>query len=239
MKFDASQIEKFLAGYVRASALSANGGSTVVTSALTTVLGTAGDAGVAVPLQEATTTLMGVITTGGNNRVEIYLSSTKQKITKDGGEVYGRITYAGGAYTLTYYYLNAGSETAYSFAGATNIDFEFIYKFAFDYAPYDIIVGSKARNVNEEGASIGRVFTEKLNVSALNTFTDVGGGANLAFTPDQNYNVALIVNGKHESTQDAPVPFTVSGKTITWSAANAGYPVKTTFSVIAKYTTLQ
>lgn len=238
MRYDASQIDKLLAGYVRANNFTANGPDDVATAAITTVLATAGDLGVQVPLQVPSTSYPytpGVVTTGGNNRVEIYSNVTKQKLTESGGEIYGRLTESGGVYTLTYYYLNptTGTETAYTFAANTAIDFEFIYKFTFETAPYDIFVASKSRNVNEEGANVGRTYTEKLTVSGLNTV------ANLAFTPDQNYNISLIVNGKMETTQDSGPPFSVAGKVITWSANNAGYNLKTTFNVIARYTTLQ
>jgi hypothetical protein len=76
--------------------------------------------------------------------------------------------------------------------------------------------------------NIPRVFTELLT-AGTNTIS------NLTFTPDFNYNVQLFLNGKCETVVGNS--FSVSGKVITWIAANAGYNIDSTFEVVARYTT--
>lgn len=226
------QITKFLSGYVRVSAFSATGASSTVTTPVTTALSTAGEGGVSVPLQVFSSTQSGVVTTGANNRVEIYDATNKLKI-KDGSgnEVYGRLTQSAGVYTLTYYILSTGTETAYTAFSSTSIDFEFAYQFDFLTLPSAFAIGVKSRNVSDDPAGAAGGFTpseEAIAVTATNTL------AALSFTPLAS-SLVLIVNGKTEHCLDSPAPFTFSGTSITWSAANAGYALATTDKVVAVY----
>lgn len=231
----AKQIIKVLSTYVRVGGFSANGGSNDVTSAITTALSTAGDGGVSVPLQPSASNGLGVITTGANNRVEIYAATSKDKfLATNGEEVYGRLTEAGGVYTLTYYTLaNTGVETAYTFAASTPIDFEFGYRFDFYRYPSDGAIGLKARNISDDpSAGGGSPYREKLAVTAQNTIAD------LAKTPLSSSLIELLVNGiSYDSFSVAA--FTLTGKALTWSATNAGFNIETTDRVIASYFTLE
>jgi hypothetical protein len=78
-----------------------------------------------------------VIVAAPSNRVEVYVAATKAKLQDSGGnEIYARLTEASGVYSLVYYSMVAGVETAYSFGSATAIDFEFNYRFDFNrYCP--------------------------------------------------------------------------------------------------------
>lgn len=240
MKIQASQIEKIQSTYIRVGGLSATGASTNATSALTTAVSTAGNSGVAVPLQvSASVAGVGVVTAAPLNRVEIYDATTKGKILNSSFEVYGRLTEAAGVYVLTYFYLAAnGTETAHSFGSATSIDFEFIYRFDLHRLPADAIVALTGRNVilDAGGTSGARQVTEQLTVTALNTL------AALTFTPNTTANICLNVNGHDNYTfGGANAPFTISSKTITWNpAANAGaYDIQTGWMVVVRYTTLE
>lgn len=230
----AKQIEKNLSAYVRVGAFSATGTDDVVTTPITTALNTAGDGGVSVPLQPSTAVgTIGVITTSPNNRVEIYNATTKEKINDaSGDEVYGRLTHSGGVYTLSYFTLpSSGTETAYNFASSTSIDFEFSYRFDFGRYPTDGAIAVRARNVSDDpAAGGGRTVVEQLTVTGQNAI------ANLTFTPTTTANVLLIVNRAVYETLGTAA-FSVSGRTITWSAANAGFNIETTDRVIASYTT--
>jgi len=234
MAIKSKQIEKNLSASIQIAGFSAAGADDVVTSAITTALSTAGNGGVSVPLQVSSNIdTIGVITASPNNRVEIWDNTTKDKIVDSSGEeVYGRITESGGVYTLTYYSLNAstGVETAYSFGNTTSIDFEFNYRFDFARFPTDAPIAVGARNVTQDPGGSGKVYTEKLNVTAQNTIAD------LAKTPTATSNVMLYINGVVYDTF-ATASFSVSGKAITWSAANSGFNVETTDRVVAKYTT--
>ncbi len=226
------QISKLQIAPVRVSGFTGVGASTVITSAVTTALSTAGDGGVSVPLQITTSTAIGVVTTGTNNRVEIYNATTKDKIkSTNGDEVYGRITESAGVYTLTYYTLVNGVETAYTLA-STSIDFEFNYKFDFYRFPSDAVIGITSRNVSQDVRSTATLYTELLTATAQNTLP------NLTKLPNVTYNVTLIVNNSTYTTLGGgSADFTVTTKTIAWSAANAGFNIETTDRIIAQYTT--
>lgn len=228
------QLTGVFAGFIRISAFTADGASDTVTSAITTALSTAGRGGVAVPLQASSgEDSVGVVVTG-DNRVEIYDAATKQKV-KDasGNEVYGRITHSGGVYTLTYYSLVSGTETAYTSFSSTSIDFEFLYRFDLYRLPSGFATGVKSRNVSDDPAGTGgTVYREQLTPTGTNALPD------LTKTPTSSSVLLLYVNGVAiDSFGSGSAPFSLSGKTITWSATNAGFTLETTDRVIASYFT--
>lgn len=235
MPIPAKQIEKILAAFVRVSAFTANGTSDTVTTPITSALSTAGNGGASVPLQVSSgVTVVGVVTASGKNLVALYDATTKLKLT-DGSdnEVYARLTESGGAYTLTYYSLVAGTETSYSFASDTSIDFEFIYRFDFDRLPSDAIATTQQRNVSDDPASGGASTAQMIEVIACtstNTLDD------LSETPTATTSVILYVNGVAiNAFGGGSAAFSISGVAITWSASNAGFALATTDKVLAVY----
>lgn len=229
------QIKKLMAGYVRVSAFSFPAASSgFITSALSTALSTAGFGGNSVPLANSTAENITGVITSGNNRVEIYKNSDKEKLDYLGQEVYGRVTQSLGAYTLSLYSIQAGVETAYTSA-ALSLDFEVPYRFEFKDLPTDFAIAIKERNTNDDDnhGIAGRLYKELLVVSAPNIVS------NLTFTPNFTYEVSLFVNGKEETNVGASPPFTTAGKVITWSAVNAKYALATDDRVVAIYTTLE
>ncbi len=235
-KIQSKQVEHVQSAYVRVAGLSASGGSNTVTTAITTALSTAGRLGVSVPLQvSATENAVGVITTGSYNRVELWNGTTKQKMSDaSGNEIFGRLTQSGGVYTLTYYTIQSGTETAYTFASATTVDIEFAYRFDFHRIPADSAIGVKQRNVDDDSdGGGGDIFQEQITVTALNTLNA------LTKTPVASTAVVLLVNGVAYSPAGGSAPFTVTGKTISWSSTNATFDIETTDRVIAHYTTFE
>lgn len=236
VKIRAKQNQRYIAASVPVSAFSANGGSGTVTTAISTALSTAGDGGGSVPVQVLSYPGEGIITSGTNNRVEIVDATTKEKIDDgSGNEVYGRLTESGGVYTLTYYKLVAGVETAHSFGGATSIDFEFGYCFSFENFPYDALVGQRSRLVYQDpqvAASGARMWIEIRTPTAQDTIPD------LTKTPTDADQVFLFINGQMHDSQSGG-SFTIATRAITWNAANAGFNVETTDRVIAQYWTAE
>lgn len=236
-RLHSSQIKRLFDSYLRIAAFSATGTSDVVTTPITSLLSTAGDLGVTVPLQVSTynsgTQTEGLITTGTGNKVEIYDSTTKQKLDDNqGNEVYGRITESGGVYTLSYYSLIGGTETAFDI-GSTTIDFEFAYRFEFHNLPVNFAIAIQSRNVDEDGGNNnGRLVVEILSVTSTNTIS------NLTYTPDLPSNVQITVNGKNEDTLSGS-GLSIATKTLTWNAGTIGYNCLTSFRVVAQYTTLE
>jgi len=224
----AKQINKFTFAKIGSSGFSGAGVDDVVTAAITAAASVDN-----VPVQVGSSTALGFITTGANNKA-LVLNSTNKSAIEDGAgnEVYARLTEAAGVYTLSYYSLVAGIETAYSLP-ATTIDFYVNYSYSFDKLPVDSLVRINTVVVGEDPSNTsGRAIrNEKVNVTSLNTL------ANLAFLPIAN-SVALYVNGKAES-EGASEGFTRVGKVLTWSATNGKYNLETTDTVIAHYNTLE
>lgn len=235
------QIERILTASVRVNNFTANGASNVVTTALSTALGTAGNAGVAVPVQvSANVNSIGVITAAAINNVEIYGNASKQRIETAGGdEIYGRLTESGGVYTLTYFTItDAGTETAHTFGAATAIDFKFFYRFDFSRYPADAIQTTSVSIVDPVTnlSTAANWFGEKLtvvNTSGVLTVT-------LTKTPTTATEVYLLVNGqKIDAFGGASARISVSGKVVTWSTTNAGYAIDTTDNIVAWYKTAE
>ncbi|MHA2404788.1 MAG: hypothetical protein ACXADH_17460, partial [Candidatus Kariarchaeaceae archaeon] len=206
----------------------AAGTSDVVTTEVTTAAGNDG-----VPVQVGAATTEGFITTGANNKVWIFDNSSKTAIDDGlGNEVYGRLTEAAGVYTLSYYSLQSGVETAYSLT-STAIDFYVNYNYLFKNIPNDANIRLRAVPVGEDpGSQSGRpIRNEQVTVTATNTLSD------LAKTPIDN-SVALYVNGKAEH-EGASAAFTRVGKALTWDATDAEYDLETTDMVYAHYDTLE
>lgn len=234
MKIQAKQIARVLAAAIRVNgfAVATTTSSTVATSAITTALSTASD-GSAVPLQVSSSNGPGVITTGANNRIEIYNSTSKDKIlAANGEEVYGRLTEAGAAYTLSYFTLpNTGTEAPYTFPAATTIDFEFAYRFELHQVPTDSIIALSTRNINNDSSAGGAApFGEVLAITATNTV------ALLTKTPTSQSTVEFTVNGQMARPG---FDFTIAGKTITWVPATALFDLATTDLCYVTYFTLE
>jgi hypothetical protein len=232
----AKQSIKFMSAPVRMNGISVSGSSADISTAIATALSTAGDGGVSVPTQVlGGTNKIGVLTTAPSNRCKIYAALSDGEIVANDERVYGRLTESGGVYTIAFYrFTNAGVETAYSFASATNIDIEFNYRFDWHRLPADAIIAIESRDIAQDSSGSGqKVFRERLTIATQNVIPD------LTKTPDQNYNVTFIINGLVYSSIGGSAPFSISGKTATWSVANAGFNLDTTDRIDASYTTLE
>lgn len=211
---------------------SASGASGNVTSALTTAVTTIGNGGVAVPLQVASAASVGLIVTTPNNLCRIVATSTKRPIADaSNNEVYGRLTHNAGVYTLTYFSLVNGTETAYSFPSATNVDFYPVYRFDAARYPVDANVSTTAALIQDD--PIVTIGGTTLNTPVLLTVTATNTLSALPVAPSAANRIFLNVNGKTEHTTGGSPAFSVSGTTVTWNAANAGYSLLTTFEVYA------
>jgi hypothetical protein len=227
-RFQPKQIEDYKIGRMGSANFSGSGASNVVTAAITTAA-----SGDGVPVQVGATTTEGFITTGVNNKVLIFNTTSKIAIEDGfGNEVYGRLTEVVGVYTLSYFSIQAGVETSVVLA-ATNIDFYVAYNYLFKDLPNDILIRVRAVSVGEDPSSLsGRTIrNEKLTITALNTLS------NLAKTPLNN-TVALYINGKAE-VEGASEAFTRVGKVLTWDATDAEYDLETTDDAVVHYNTLE
>lgn len=225
------QLDWINAGWVGISAFEASGGSTLATADITSALLSAGRAGTPVPLQVSVGEGQGVITSGNNNRIEIFDATTQSRLVDvNGDEVYGRITEAAGAYTLTYYVLDAGVETAHTVNPATDIDFYFPYRFSADKYPVDAAITLPMKSGSNAGAgTTNPEFSEQLAVTAVDTV------ASLTKLPIALSAIKLSVNGQLFSSVETNPAFTVAGNAVSWSSANAGFALAVADRVVAYY----
>jgi hypothetical protein len=213
--------------------LSVSGGSTDVSTPLATLLNTAGRGSVAVPVQVSTSdAVIGLIVTGANNRITLRNAATKDPIRSGEEEVYARLTNAGAVYTFTFYSNANGTEAAYSFASTTAIDFVVPYRFDADRFPTDALISAQAMLLNPDvvGTTGATFYAEPLTIATVNTVPA------LTKTPTSASVLHLTVNGVvYWATTPSPA-FSVTGKTITWSAANS-FTLAVGSDVVATYTT--
>lgn len=226
------QIDKLIAGRVAVVGFtSAGGASDDIAAPLTTALTTAGDGGVAVPLQVyAAAVQPGVNVTVGQNTVEVYATATKTKLDDgSGNEVYGRITNPGaGVWRVDYFSSVAGVETSFT-APAGDYDYVLPYVFTFETLPTDFATVLKASYVQDDpAAAAARVAKELLTPTALNTLPALSN----AYSAGEAH---LIVNGQVVSSLTTAVIFTPTSTAVTWDPLTAGYNLETTDSVIAVY----
>jgi hypothetical protein len=196
--------------------------STVITTQLTAAVSTAGKGGVSVPLQVGGTGTEGVIT---NTIVEVFNSTSKDKIIADGegNEVYGKISEAGGVYTLSYFYLtNAGTETAYTFASTQNVDFTVRYRYSLKNLPEDFATRASTF-ISQDAGSVGAITSiiQQLTVTGTNTIT--------ALTLPSGYEVKHVFNININGIDEALNGMAIAANgTVTVTAATLGYDVETT-----------
>lgn len=75
------------------------------------------------------------------------------------------------------------------------------------------------------------VIRERLTIATQNTIPA------LSKTPSSGSLVKLFINGIQYDNFGASAAFSVSAKTVTWSAANAGFTLDTTDKVTVEYQT--
>lgn len=231
MLLQSKQIKKLFAGRVRIDGFTTSAASSdVVTSELTTALTTAGYNGGSVALTPSTSeTTAGVITTGGNNTVLIFDNATGLPVDDgSGNEVFGRLTELGSVYTLSYFSIVSGTETAYTFSSATDIDFEFAYRYEFKDLPTDAILAVKARNINDDvPGALGTLIIVGLTVTGLNTISNITQTGIDLNTVNFYVNGQAIKNGQGIST--------TTGGSVTVTPATLGYDIETTDIVTASF----
>ncbi len=226
----AKQVNKKLSAPIEITGFTANGANDIITTVITTALTTAGAGSVAVPLQVSSDDFtMGVATSG--SICPIADATTKDPIEEGGYAIYGRLTETAGVYTLTYFYDADGTETAHTFSGDTDIDFNFCYVFDFARFPTKALCAITSRSIRDDvTGEAGRPFDEILTPTGTNTLPA------LTNTPTATTPRFLLVNGKIENDLSGGA-FSVSGVSVTWNATNAGYDIETTDSVVAFYWT--
>ena len=232
-----SQLDFILTAPILGIGLTVTGLSVNASAAIATLLATAGRGAVSVPVQVSTSdNVIGLITTGVN-RVTLRNSTTKDQIRSGTEEVYGKLTQAASIYTISFFFNNAGVETAYSFSASTPVDFTVSYRFDAARLPTDALIAVSGTLLSTDlvgagGGTPALLFTEPLTIATLNTLPP------LSKTPFNANFVHLVINSAtYFSTTPAPV-FSISVKALTWIAAN-GFPLVVGADCVAIYSTIE
>lgn len=230
MQTQPKQIQKYLQALIGITGFAAAGGtSDNVSTVIGTALNTAGDGGVSVPNQVGSRTTEGVNTASGMNFCPVYTAAGVRMQDGNGNDVYGKLTFSGSTYTLGYFSVASGSETAFTMAAATTLGFEFPYVFTFEHFPYFGATTTTERHIAPDAVAYAfRATEESLTVTAVNTLSALTKNYVAPF-------ILIIVNGVTYTNAGSSPPFTVSGATIAWSAANAGFALATTDDVKVVY----
>jgi hypothetical protein len=225
--FQAKQVSKFLAAYVALSNQNVSSAATLnVTSPLTTALATAGNNGTSVPLNaNGAYNTEGVIC-NSTSYCPVAAYPSNEAIEIDGFTVYGIITFATSVYTVSFYYNDAsGMQHAATLNQAVNIGIP--YSFSFNDYPFNALFSNLAGGSAGFPGSSGTFYYD-----AGVTCTSTNTLSNLTKLPINTSAVVLFVNGQ---AMRNGTDFTVSGQTLTWTSANAGFSLATTDNIGAIY----
>ena len=208
---------------------SAGGTSDTINSALNSALSTASRSGGSVPLQVGSSAQEGIETATGKNLTPLYDSQGHRLLDTTGTDVYGKVTFGGTNWTLSYFSAPGGTEAPISISAGTLLGFEFDYRFNLADLPRSAISATTDRRISPDPAQTGmRLAQEILAVTADNTLA----AASNAQTGAIAY---LIVNNlSYRATGPTP-PCAVSGKAWSWNQANAGFKLIAGDDVVAVY----
>lgn len=236
MLLSKKQLKYAVPAFLELSNVSVTGSSKDVTSLLSTLLSTAGAGGSSVPLQVGSliTDTQGIITNAGLNLVSIKNALSEKaifdKIT--GREVFARISESAGVYTISFFIKDdAGVETAYAFASATNIDIDFRYAFSVGMLPEGAVEDVDTYLKFSGSGATAKQYAEVLVATGTNALP------NLTKTPSDGTLVIIEVNG--QTLRSITGDFTVTGKAITLNPTTVGYDVDSTDKVVASYPTFE
>lgn len=179
--------------------------------------------------------VVGVLTTDPYNRIDMRLASTKATVLTSDTEtqVFGKLTYATGVWTLSFYTVVGGVDTPYTFqAGDPNVGAAFGLRYC-EVVEFKDLNPLAAVNYGESFSSVhisaatGNVAVETLTVTADGQTAFTLGHS---VAPADVSKVVFLVNGiRYQYTTD----FTVSGTDLTWN--NNSCTLETSDSVMVEY----
>lgn len=176
-------------------------------------------------------TTTGVIASPPHNKVFLRVAGTGQPIkdAENGVSVFARLTETSGAWTLSFFTLVNGTETAFDTTGHEGEMINFRYCEVVQYANFKptsiVYAGEGIDEYDASSVSAHQHIQENLTVSAneQTVFT-------LSRTPKDDNDVSLIINGiSYINGTD----FTVSSTTLTWVSTD--FSLETTDKLTADY----
>lgn len=228
-KLKSKQVDKFLSAFLGLSGVTVTSASSVnVTSALTTLLASAGDQGIAVPLQQASSSQQGLITSGTTNKVEVW-DTDNDRIVVAGNEVFGRLSFSTPNYLVSFYTEDNGVETLVPINQAVILAIP--YRFSFESYPQDssLIWRSLDLDGDKGAGNLGVEVDEVLTVTGNNTFAALAHSAIQTGTARMTVNGQTLYHGTH---------FTITGTAIAISGGQStaiGFTIATTDYCVLTY----
>ena len=195
MKLEAKQINKLIAGFVNIPTISiTNGTSGIdVSTQLIAALVTASFGGTALPNIRSTSEVeAGIVISGSTveNIVLIDQTPSLSKITYNQKTIFGKLTYVGSAYILSFYYLDlAGTHISYTLTNNYNVTLKIPYRFELESLPTDVIIKIKQWWLNEgNGGSInsaGSLSTWEQNITTVKSLAVHDNGCDVGSYDDK------------------------------------------------------
>lgn len=156
----------------------------------------------------------------------------------NGNGIFARMSFASSVWSVTFYSIVNGVETAYTIPATAEIDDQLSQTSSYSIsipvvtddlcAPADVDLTGQNTSLPGE-VSVFRIKAELLSVTALNTVSD------LSITPADVATVMLIVNGLTVANVPSGM-ISVSGKVVTWNVSNLN--LVSTDRVVAHYSVL-
>lgn len=182
-----------------------------------------------------TNTTAGVYTTAPNNKIFLRESATGKPLADVSNDVsvFGRLTESSGTWTLNFYSLIAGVETAFDFTGhpkaGENFDFRWCESVQLaDSAPTAIVYAGEGIDEFDPSSPTNHNHVQE----TIPVLTNGQTGFALSQTPKDPADVRMSVNGvvyENGALKD----FSVAGSTATWR--DMDFTLDTTDEVIFEY----
>jgi hypothetical protein len=233
-RIKSKQVWKVIASELQIANYSFTAGTTSdITTAVTSLLGTAGLGGVGVTVKVSANDNDTGMVVGG--QVDV-LDTNNDPIASptSGNEIYGRITEASGVYTLSLYEKVAGVETAYTAPATFSTNFSIYYAFDFKDLPRDAFTNVSSKKIQDDLKAKAGLYSETLTVTALNAVSSTTKSVS------DTAKVFVYVNGQSHYSGASTPSFTITNAgVITRSTTNAGFDLETDDTVEVMYPTVQ
>ncbi len=173
-------------------------------------------------------TTMGVITDAPHNYIQLRTVADGKAIydPNTGRAVFGRLTFASSVWTLSFFTLSGGTETPFNFTGHPQQGVAMSFRYC-EIVPFEQVDPFAAVY---QGEGIDELMLNGVRKYYRNTLTVTTNGQTSITLPkapaaDALDLTELTVNGQ---AMEYGTDYTISGATLTWVTAQAGFALSTT-----------
>lgn len=176
-------------------------------------------------------TTMGVITTTPHNYIQIRSVADGKAIVdpNTGRAIFGRLTFASAVWTLSFFTLVGGTETAFNFSGHPQSGAAISFRYC-EVVPFE---SNDPFTDVYQGEGVDEIMLNGVRRYYRNTLTVTTNGQTSITLPKAPATDALdltelSVNGQ---AMEYGTDYSISGSTLTWITAAAGFSLATTDKV--------